>query len=131
VYGLVPPHLRDALVRSGCTLVVSLLSREESQASEGEGRLRVPLQGARPPSADRDEEIRAAFARMDTELGNGGRLYVHCSAGLHRTGMFAFAYLRHRGLATAEAVTLIRELRPLTADELTEDRLAWGQKFAR
>jgi protein-tyrosine phosphatase len=86
--------------------------------------------GARPPAADRDEEIRAAFARMDVELASGGRLYVHCSAGLHRTGMFAFAYLRHRGLSPAEAVALIRELRPLTADELTEERLAWGHKFA-
>ena len=76
-------------------------------------------------------EMIAAFERLDVELAAGGRVYVHCSAGLHRTGMFAHAFLRHRGLTSPEAVETIAALRPLTAAELTPERMAWGDRFVR
>lgn len=43
------------------------------------------------------------------------RVFVHCSAGIHRTGCFAYAVLRCLGLDPQEAVEVIRELRPVTA----------------
>lgn len=123
--------LSDALVRGGCTLRVSLLSLEESAREPSEGVYRLPLQGAKPPAASRDSEVIDAFDHIDVELSRGGRVYIHCSAGLHRTGMFTFALLRHRGLAREEAVVLVRAMRELTADELTEERMLWGERFGR
>lgn len=67
---------------------------------------------------------------MTAELARGGKVYVHCSAGLHRTGMIAYAYFRHRAMSTQDAKTAILELRELTASELTAERCAWGDRFA-
>ena len=92
--------------------------------------MRLPLDGARPPDAERDDEVRAVFAKISEALGQGGKVFIHCSAGLHRTGMIAYAYMRHRGLSEGEARAAIRELRALTEAELTAERCAWGDRFA-
>ncbi|MBX2797698.1 MAG: dual specificity protein phosphatase family protein [Myxococcales bacterium] len=118
--------LRAQLEAQSCTLVVSLLSQTESQASEHAGRVRLPLAGAVPPPEERDDDVLALFRRMNQEITDGGRVFVHCSAGLHRTGMVAYAFLRWRGRAAAEAVEHIGQMRELTADELTAERRSWG-----
>lgn len=122
--------LRDQLEQTGCTLVVSLLSASESRADSSDHRLRIPLVSADPPDVARDQEVLAGFDHIRHELAKGGKVYIHCSAGLHRTGMMAYAFLRCSGGAGTEAIALIRELRPLTADELTEARMAWGERLA-
>ena len=122
--------LRKALDETGCTLVVNLLSDKESRASVSSRRVRFPLDTARPPGPERDAEALALLRRMRAELAGGGKVFVHCSAGLHRTGMLAFAYFRHDGLPPEQALAAITALRPLTAAELTEERMAWGERFA-
>ena len=123
--------LRAELADQSCTLVVNLLSDAESKASEGEARVRLRLATATPPGAERSAEILALFERMCTELERGGRVYLHCSAGLHRTGMITNAFLRHIGYSAEASLELIRELRPLTAEKAGAERLAWGEQFAR
>lgn len=75
-------------------------------------------------------EIVAVFERMLAELRAGGRVYLHCSAGLHRTGMIANAFLRWLGYPADAAVALLAELRPLTAEKVGAERLRWGEAFA-
>jgi len=104
--------LRKALDETGCTLVVNLLSDKESRASLSSRRVRFPLSTARPPEPERDAE--ALLRRMRAELAGGGKVFVHCSAGL----------------SPEEALAAITALRPLTAAELTEERVAWGERFA-
>lgn len=123
--------LREQLEVQGCTLVVSLLSESESPASTSDRRLRLPLAGADPPRPERTAEVVALFERMRAALGEGGRIYLHCSAGLHRTGMVANAFLRWLGYSADEALALITELRPLTASAVGDARLRWGEDFAR
>lgn len=123
--------LRELLEQQGCSLVVSLLSMTESSASVSERRVRLPLDGASPPGPERRSEILAVFERMLAELREGGRVYLHCSAGLHRTGMIANAFLRWLGLSSDEALALLAELRPLTAEKVGDARLSWGESFAR
>ncbi len=123
--------LRAQLDAQGCTLVVNLLSHAESSASEGPNRVRLPLVGAEPPGPERNAEIIEVFGRMLAELERGGRVYVHCSAGLHRTGLIANAFLRWHGLSAEAALALLIELRPLTAEQVGPERLAWGEQFAR
>jgi protein-tyrosine phosphatase len=123
--------LRAQLDAQGCTLVVSLLSESESNASESEHRLRLPLPGADPPGPERTAEIIAAFERMLAALREAGRVYLHCSAGLHRTGMIANAFLRWQGFSAEDALASITELRPLTAQQVGAERLRWGEGFAR
>lgn len=124
-------NLREQLELQGCTLVVSLLSHNESSADESERRIRLPLPGAELPKPERTPEILATFERMHAALRDGGRLYLHCSAGLHRTGLIANAFLRYLGYSAEDALALLAELRPLTAEQVGEERLRWGDGFAR
>lgn len=124
-------RLRTQLAATRCTLVVNLLSERESRAEPRSGRIRLPLATARPPGTDRDIEVRSLFRTMDAELVRGGKVFVHCSAGLHRTGMIAYAYFRYRGLNVENTRAVIRELREATESELTNERCAWGERYAR
>ena len=58
------------------------------------------------------------FERVIDVLAAGGKIYIHCSAGLHRTGMITHALLRYLGWSRHDAVEKLRELRALTAKEV-------------
>lgn len=122
--------LRKRLQDENCTLTVSLLSESESQAAETANRIRLPLHTANPPAPEFDESVNKLLATILSELNTGGRVFLHCSAGLHRTGMMAYAFFRYLGHSRVESIRMIRQLRELTASELTEPRLVWGEKFA-
>ena len=50
-------------------------------------------------------------------------IYIHCSAGIHRTGFFAYVLLRLQGLCRGAAEAELRRLRPVTAEQVGQDRL--------
>ncbi len=52
------------------------------------------------------------------------RIYLHCSAGIHRTGFFAYALLRLLGRNQAEAFAELQTMRAVTAEQVGTDRLA-------
>ena len=122
--------LRQALAETGCTHVLSLLADHEAGVAASGVQLRLPLASAEPPGAERSAEVRACFAELRGLLAAGAKIYVHCSAGLHRTGMVTHAFLRFLGHSRAEALARMAELREATAAAATEPRLAWGEQFA-
>ena len=69
-------------------------------------------------------QLEAALDGVDTP-----RVYLHCSAGIHRTGFFAYALLRCMGLTSADAVETLAELRQVTADQVGADRLALADEM--
>ncbi|MEO0881194.1 MAG: tyrosine-protein phosphatase [Pseudomonadota bacterium] len=50
------------------------------------------------------------------------KIYLHCSAGIHRTGYIAYIFLRIMGLDEPAALQALRALRSVTADQIGEDR---------
>jgi len=58
-------------------------------------------------------------------------IYLHCSAGIHRTGFVIYALLRYRGLSPEAAVAEVAGLRPVTSDQVGEDRLALAEEMFR
>ena len=48
---------------------------------------------------------------IDTELARGGRLYLHCHAGVGRTGTAVGCWLVEQGMPPAEALALIARKR--------------------
>lgn len=122
--------LRKRLDETGCTRLVSLLSFKEQPDKPSTKRIRLPLQSADPPGKDRISEVLELFAQMKTLLEEGEKVYLHCSAGLHRTGMITYAFLRHLGYSQPDAIEKLTALRALTAEQAGSHRLAWGEQFA-
>jgi protein tyrosine/serine phosphatase len=52
------------------------------------------------------------------------RVYLHCSAGIHRTGFFASLLLRLQPLDVDEIPAALAALRPITAQRVGRDRIA-------
>lgn len=90
------------------------------------GWLWFPMKSAGSPAEDRLQELADLFQKMESILKDGGKIYIHCSAGIHRTGMITFAFLRFIGLDIEEAETKLAELRPTTSEGVGEDRMEWG-----
>jgi len=126
-----------AMRAAGVTHLVTLLSRREGAPALGEAARAAGLEwawvelpdGQQPPPEARDE-IAAALATMATLVGAGARAAIHCSAGIHRTGMFGYALLRTCGLAPAAARETLATLRAVTAEGVGNQRLAWAEDLA-
>jgi protein-tyrosine phosphatase len=126
------PALRDA------TDVLTLLTAEEGalaiQAEIERLGLRfwhLPLPNGKPFPPERDAAIRECFVPLRARLGEGARLYVHCAAGIHRTGMIGGALLYFLGLGDAEVRAALAALRSHTAEGVGEERLAVARRFAQ
>ena len=52
------------------------------------------------------------IAFIESAIGSGGKVYIHCSAGVGRAPTMAAAYLIRRGYDVDEALDLIRSARP-------------------
>jgi predicted protein tyrosine phosphatase len=132
------PRLRSlpALKDAGLTHLLTLLSAREGAEAIGQaardaglGWIWLPLEDASPPPERRDPEMRATFDEVARLLRSGASVLVHCSAGVHRTGMIAYALLRHLGQSAEEAQETLRTLRQFTASGVGSERLAWGDRF--
>ncbi len=61
---------------------------------------------------------------MCTSKTPQSRIYLHCSAGIHRIGFFAYVLLRLLGRNQADAFVQLQTMRPVTAEQVGSDRLA-------
>ena len=55
------------------------------------------------------------IAFIESAIGSGGKVYIHCSAGVGRAPTMAAAYLIRRGYGADDALDLIRSARPFIA----------------
>jgi protein-tyrosine phosphatase len=129
------PRRKDVarLPELGITHVVTLLAEREGAKEIGEAVRQAgltwiwcPLANGKPPDAQATATIRPVLAELASLLDKGASIIVHCSAGIHRTGMFGYALLRQVGLESSAARAKLNELRAVTGEGVGEDRLAWG-----
>lgn len=122
------------LKAAGCDVVVTLLAVREG--AEGIGALVqqagmewiwLPLENGNLPQGEVHARLAVAVAGLSTRLDQGQTLLIHCSAGIHRTGMLAYGLLRWRGLEEAECLRIITEARRVTAEGLVPKRKKWGE----
>ena len=68
------------------------------------------------PTIDDDpisvEHIEKGIAYIGNAIESGGKVYIHCSAGVGRAPSMAAAFLISEGYSTEEALELIRQARP-------------------
>jgi protein-tyrosine phosphatase len=69
----------------------------------------LPTVDDTPPSM---EDMDKGVAFITDAVGNGGKVYIHCSAGVGRAPTMAVAYLLSKGHTLDEAVSMIKRVRP-------------------
>jgi protein-tyrosine phosphatase len=129
--------LLASLKAQGCTHILTLLSEHEQAKNLGLAVSKLglhwiwaPLPNGDPPGNARSDELRALLKNLAKILAEGGSILIHCSAGIHRTGMISNALLRSLGLTADEAKAGLLTMRQITHDGVGEHRLAWGEQFA-
>lgn len=113
------PDAYEALARQGVVTVVDLRAEDNLSVDEplldrlGLTRVHLPMRDGQSPSADQVERFIAAVS------ASRGRVFVHCGAGVGRTGTMAAAYLVRTGQATpSEAVRRNLAVGPPSLEQL-------------
>ncbi|MDF1664216.1 MAG: hypothetical protein P1V97_20775 [Planctomycetota bacterium] len=119
-------RLREWKESWGATDVVTLQRADEMRPELPEECRRLgltwwhrPLSGRRLEALEDKRSLSELGPILDVLSSSPARSVVlHCSAGLHRTGVVFYFLLRKSALTQTEALAKIREARPLTAQEL-------------
>ncbi|MEZ4987473.1 MAG: hypothetical protein R2795_20915 [Saprospiraceae bacterium] len=67
------------------------------------------------------------YDNLIKKLDNGEKVFVHCAAGIHRTGAFSNGLLRKMGFSEIEAKEMIYKMRPVTAIEAIRKHWDWSE----
>lgn len=133
------PRLKDIakLPAAGCQRVVTIQGRgelpgqvERAVKSAGLAWTWVPVGHGKVPDSETNSHLRRGLAELVDAIEAGESVLVHCSAGIHRTGMLAFALLRWLGTPEAEALESLTAMRAVTGEGLRPEHLAWGNEVA-
>lgn len=119
-----PDEVRD-LVAQGVTLFVDLTHEGELEPYDhllpAEVRhLRVPIRDFSIPDGD---QLATILDVVDSELGAGGLVYVHCWAGCGRTGVVVGSWLVRHGLDPRQALARVADARGAGCPQTLEQRL--------
>lgn len=96
----------EALAAHGVTTVIDLRAEDDIRVDEallarlGMSRLHLPLRDGQSPTEDQVDRFLAAVR------ASPGRAFVHCGAGVGRTGTMSAAYLVKTGQATPREALL-------------------------
>ena len=129
------PKLRAIpfLPQEGCACVVTILSEKEGAPIIGnlvrEAGMRwiwIPLASGHPP-----HKIPAELNELEEAIQNGASVFLHCSAGMHRTGMIALAVLRRMGYTEAQSLELIKAMRIETHAALSQKHMDWANSTVK
>ena len=126
----------DLLVREKVSLVLDL----NDDVSEGRMAVRFGLdyRGLKVPDPTGVEEFLAGFPSVggwiSAERVSGGRVYLHCTAGVYRSPTFAMAYLMMIGEPRDRAVQIVKAAHRLSWSSGDEDTLhralrLWEEKL--
>jgi len=126
------------LSQTPCTRIVTLLSQREGALQIGHWVQAcgitwtwLPLENGQPPVRDAHHRLCEALPVLAEALNQGESLMIHCAAGIHRTGMMAYALLRVMDFSAEDALAQIAAMRQETHDGLRADRLQWGEMAAK
>lgn len=126
----------EGLKKEGASFVLTLLHENEGAATIGKqlhsvniGWIWFPFSASKPHEGDNIVQIYSLYSNLSTLMDAGNNIYIHCSAGIHRTGMITYGFLRFLGKSKSEALAILQSLREVTASQVGADRLVWADQF--
>lgn len=116
----VGPQYREGgkrtLLQAGITHVVNMRSEFDDEAhgltltdDDSANYCYLPTTDDEPIAPD---HISKGIAFIDRAIEEGGKVYIHCSAGVGRAPSMAAAYLISKGYSAEDALALISKARP-------------------
>ncbi len=126
---------KDSIAAQGVTDVLTLLSPREQPESVrriagaiGAAWHHFPIDGGHMDTLAEIDVSQLFLLHDEIFRTNADAIvYIHCSAGIHRTGFVIYALLRYRGLSPEDARTEVADLRPVTSEQVGDDRLALAE----
>ena len=134
------PKIRDIhlLPALGCQRVVTLLYEKEGGPSIGRAVENagmawtwLPVPNGQYPEGETHALLLAALPVLAERLAAGESILIHCAAGIHRTGMLAYALLRWHGYTGEQALERIGLMRSHTQLGLQDRQIAWGEDVVK
>ena len=126
----------DLLKQNGITTVITLLHQHEGAlivqnklSKLGIEWIWFPFSASNPPQGDELKKVTHLYVRLKEKLENSGVIYIHCSAGIHRTGMITYGLLRFLGNDVVTSHQILLKLRQVASEQAGEERLKWGDLF--
>ncbi len=121
-------HDATRLSSKDCDSVISLIRTEEGQIIKFGELMKInglhwfhrPIRFQGHEMDDKNKMCRAAVNLVHQQLITGNIVFVHCSQGIHRSGLVCYCALRLGGLGDNEAVETIGRTRPSTVNALTD-----------
>ncbi|HAA11749.1 MAG TPA: hypothetical protein DCE41_08655 [Cytophagales bacterium] len=115
------------LLAEGCDRIVTILSINDKPQGIGRAAQALGIEWnwlqvaqASQLTAAEQNHFKAMGQTVYQAILKGESVLVHCSAGLHRTGMFAYALLRTQSLRHDSAMEMLGELRRETLEAFEE-----------
>lgn len=124
------------LKAQGVTHVVTALSEAEGPGPIGTAVrnagltwIWIPLGSTKVLPARARPDLMAKVDEIAAALEAGARVYLHCAAGIHRTGMLSAALMFRLGCEEDFVRAALATLRPVTAEGVGEARFDWARSF--
>ena len=127
---------KDQIQAHGVTDIVTLLSNREQPetikriaGAIGADWHHFELDGGHLETLASGDLSRLFLLWDEIGRADGERIvYLHCSAGLHRTGFVAYLLIRRSGLTPEATMEELRTLREVTVEQVGEDRVALAEE---
>lgn len=128
----------DELSKLGITTVVTLLKETEKNVvalgdyiqSQNIDWIWFPLAASKLVT---DYETKVAvlevYQKIVEKLTLGEKIFIHCAAGVHRTGAFTNGLLRSENFSKEESKQLIKKMREVTAREAVKKHWKWSENM--
>ncbi len=120
---------------NGYTHIVTLIGEREGASELGikvtEQNIEwiwLPMENANIKSISPKKFLKYLETVKKITLIPKNNIYIHCSAGIHRTGMITYGVYRLLGYSENESLNILHELRPVTEENVAIKRIKFVER---